>query len=88
MPRHLILATVIAVAMVLTLERDPDALKLRPLPYVLCLLFMWGLLAHFHWTRYRQRGEAGSRVFALVWGLHLMMALALALILGWRTLVP
>ena len=78
-------AVLIAVVMIFTLERDDYAFGAHPVPYVLGAFLMWGLLVHFHWTRYKKEGDASSRVFAVLWGLHILIAAALLIGLGWQT---
>ena len=84
-PIHAFLAVLIAVLMIFTLERDEYAFEAHPVPYVLGAFLMWGLIAHFHWTRYKKEGDANSRIFAVLWALHILIGAALLIGLGWQT---
>ncbi len=84
--KHVLLAGLIAIAMIFTLERDKGAFDAHPAPYIFGTFLMWGLLTHYHWTKYKREGNVSSRAFAFLWGLHVIVALGLVLVFGWHAL--
>jgi len=81
---QMVLAALIAVVMIFTLESDANAAKAHPVPYLLGTLFMWGLITHYHWTRYTREGRSSSRIYAVLWGLHFVFAIGLLFAFGWH----
>jgi len=60
-----------------------NVLKAHPIPYILGVFLMWGLLTHYHWSRYKVQGDTSSRTWAVLWGLHFAIAMGLLVAFGW-----